>query len=762
MNILPRFLELLISKPMHSIAEDNNIIGIYDRSAGIIVTKDDNYAIGFEIGGLSYGGLTPEDEEALHLTRKIFFAKNNPNIRIDISVKKESLSLEHHARAKNPHSSRIIQRWENNFNAYRLSYYLILSTKNKGILSFLEEKREKMTTEGGENSLYKIEQLKDAAKMLELYLGRFRPRALDGEELMNVYASYCNMSPTLCSYKDGYLRDSYIDSNILFKRDYIIHERDGSEIYSRYIAIKAYDTEEISSSILSTLFNIPVSMNVLFQIQSISKESVLWKVSQKIKMNSQNELVVAELDTLLKELQSDREMLLYFSFAVMVSAKTQEELNQRCNEVKAALVAKGLIAVRETLNQQPLYFSFFPGRTINSRTRLQSSTAISTILTFEKDIEGFSQNSWGESPVTIFKNITETPYFFNFHMSPGKDCPNGHTLVIGNTYAGKTTFMSFLMTCLTKFEIDIFALDKLRGMHNFCTFLGGDYSDINDEFRLNPFSLAPTHENSLFLNSFLRLLGNIDEREYEEVNAIADTLERIYENSENITLLDFYESLERVPNLKHRYKSHLDGIFAHPDDALSFQKQITILNMDSVLKDEIKASHLAYYVFHKILYQAKTKGKGAFVFVDELKDYLANDVMAHKLLETILEIRKLNGVVALGVQNLDFFDNIKNASSWINSMAHFAIFPTTNTESIQKHIELTPAELRFLKNTNPLERKLLWKNANTKESVILDVNLSRLREYLRVFSSSAEDVLQMKALLAEGEGWREKYLQREG
>ncbi|MDR2066219.1 MAG: ATP-binding protein [Endomicrobium sp.] len=758
MSILDRVVNTF-AKNLNTLADDNNILGIYNDQT--LVTKDANFVIGYELAGISLASMMPDEEEEKAQLRNIFFSKMGDTININIFVKRNSIKLNQNKEFHilNCYSKPIIEKWEKNYNAFDVNYYVILSTRAKTFTNYLEQKRDKITKEqSGVDSIdIRYKQLEEAGIQLKLQLADFKPKMMLAQELLSFYASYCNMQETKVHAKEGLLSDSYINSNLTFKKDYFIHFRDSEDIYSRFISVKAYDTEEIKSTLMNQILSCDFDFVINFNINTISKGSAKWKLDQKIKNVS--EIVVEELMFLREEVITDRETMLYFSFSILVSAASKQELDKNCEKIKSILVTYGLVSVQETINQKPLYFSFFPSRdNLNSRKRVQTSSAISTICTFEKDIIGFTKNSWGEMPVTILKNISNSPYFFNFHLTPDANA-NGHCLIIGKTGTGKTTLMSFLMMCLTRYDINIFALDKLRGMHNFCTYLDGEYNDIDEQFKLNPFSLEGSRENRVFLQTFLEMMGSIDNRtEHEEQQAIRDTVESLYSIGSDVRFKDFYDSLVRQDGLRIRFQQYLDGFFDNDDDALSFQNQINILNMDSVLKDKETASLMAFYIFHKILYNAKTKNKGTFVFVDEMKDYLNNEIMAKRLLETILEIRKLNGVVTLGVQNLDFFDEVANAKSWIDNMAHFVIFPTNNTESLENHIELSPNELRFLKNTGANERKFLYKNNFTKESVILDFNLSKIGKFVKIFTSDSAKVARMKELKNTQVNWRDIYL----
>ena len=370
---------------------------------------------------------------------------------------------------------------------------------------------------------------------------------------------------------------------------------------------------------------------------------------------------------------------------------------------------------------------------------------------------------------------------FNFHDSIRVGAA-GHTLVIGGTGYGKTTLMQFLMMNLFKYDINIFAMDKSQGMFNFTKYMGAEYHDFTDEnkennFKLNPFSLKNSDENNLFLLSWLCKMGNINASEksdeIELENLVKDAIDKVRrtqndtENNSKIpTLSEFHSTLNFGNNanaqIHERYNKYLNGFFDNEEDALNFKKQLAILNMDTILKDSKLASLSALYLFHKIKNISKNQNKGFFIFIDELKDYLREENMRESILESILEIRKIGGVMTMGVQNVDFFKDIPKSDSFISQMTNFIIFPTSNENSLksmQEHLGLTNSELDFLRKTPKESRQILFKQVVLNQSAVLNVNFARLGNFLRIFSSEREDVQVMNELINKHPNdFRAKYL----
>ncbi len=106
-------------------------------------------------------------------------------------------------------------------------------------------------------------------------------------------------------------------------------------------------------------------------------------------------------------------------------------------------------------------------------------------MVFERQNLGFKANSWGNSPLSVFKNLDYSPFLFNFHNQEvshnnAKEIArvNGHTLVIGATGSGKSTLISFLMMSALKYQnMRLLAFDRMQGLYSFTEFFKGHYHD---------------------------------------------------------------------------------------------------------------------------------------------------------------------------------------------------------------------------------------------------------------------------------------------
>lgn len=777
---------------VYSMAEENNIACKYNHY--IIATRDKNLCIGFKLEGTSYAAKNEEEEIALASARNRFWSRLDDNIEMNIIVKKEKIFLENNSDSiNNVHIREIVDKWEKNQTAYKIIYYLIFSTKNKAVANFFQGLKDKATQEQEEKDEaeqakiayhLKEKQLNELKIQLLADLSAFKPKVLESDELLNIFASYANGMKTNLKYSYDLITDCYLTSDVEFKKDYMIFNRnDEFKTYARFISIKAYETDYISSIINTSILRENMEYMIFVHCEPLPKEKALKKIKDTKAVSV--DFIRDELDNFIDLIRSDREKIILTSYSVLVSAtgkvidgdtkqhkKILEELDEKSDILKGLLENQSLAVCKETLNQKPLFFSFFPSRgNLNARIRSLQGRNLATIINFENDILGYRKNSWGNMPITIFKHLSGSPFLFNFHESEAKNAL-GHTLVVGGTGSGKTTLMQFLMANLYKYDINILALDKLRGMFNFANYVDGEYHDLDlGEFKLNPFSLEDTDENNNFLVQWLCKMGTINETEHELENIIKNTLRSLrdsHKGEDRIEQIfkfnDFVNSLSIPENteIEDRFRKFRGSIFDNREDALNFNKKMSIINMDAILKDERLSGLSAMYLFHKISNMSKNSGKGFMIWIDELKDYLLDDTMREKILEAILEVRKINGVVTMGVQNLDFFNDIPKSDSFISQMANYIIYPTTSERTLENmadKLSLTNSEIDFLRVTPKESRQFLFKQNNTQQSAVLNANFAKLGDYIRVFSSNSEDVKWMQEVKQRYPNeWRSRYL----
>lgn len=764
------------SLPNHySMIEENNILGIYNDD--FIITKNENFIGIITLEGINYSNLNEDDMLELFLNRLNALNAIDEGVELKIITKRRQYTFnQQYEEISNEYARRIINLWEGKEKVFSNEYILIFETKNGNFTSFLEKKKLEMTTsikeEKNTNLTYinKEVVLKSIIQRVCQTLSDLKPKQLNSIEILRFYAEYINGIYIPFNPTNGILSDSYIASNVSFCKDYFIQDFNGEKIYNRFIAIKSYDCEEITSLTLSNLLHLECQIDIILSIDPLIKSKAISRIEEKRKRSSS--LIKESLAELKELVKTDRVIMQNISLVVQVKEKDKKALDKISNEIVNIFKNDGLVAVVETINMMPTFFSFFPNRNnLNARKRLQSSKVISSLILFEKEQTGRNKNSWGDMPLSVFKNQSMSPFLFNFHAEEVKDKEYvlGHTMIIGGTGAGKTTLVSFLMMNALKYPINILSLDRLYGMNIMTEFFDGEYN-TGEEFYINPFTLEYTPENISFLSAWLAFLVGINENNPDDIQKLSALEKVVKDTYHNLTiqgitpqLSDIAEGIVKMEDgfVQMQLQRYLENpLFNKTKDSLSFKNQLTTLNMDFIVNSSKDASLVAYYLFHKMIYEAKENNKGFFMFIDEFKSYTENETMNEKLNLAITQARKVNGVIALAFQDINQLDEVKNASSFIENMGHIILFPTKNIEKLEKHgIILSDIEKEFLTSTSKNDRKILLKNRIDNTSNILDVNLSKLGKYLNIFNSNSNNVKRLKECKKNYPNqWKERYL----
>lgn len=781
MNLLEsikKYAGILFDKTLpnhYSMVEENNILGIYNDD--FIITKNENFIGIVTLEGINYSNLNEDDMLELFLNRLNALNSIDEGVELKIITKRRQYIFnQQYDEISNEYARKIINLWEGKEKVFSNEYILIFETKSGNFTSFLEKKKLEMTTsikeEKNTNLTYINKEiiLKSIIQRVCQTLNDLKPKQLNSIEILRFYAEYINGIYIPFNPINGILSDSYIASNVSFHKDYFIQDFNGEKTYNRFIAIKSYDCEEITSLTLSNLLHLECQIDIILSIDPLIKSKAISRIEEKRKRSSP---LIRESLVELKELvKTDRVIMQNLSLVVNVKEKDKKSLDKISNEIVNIFKNDGLVAVIETINMMPTFFSFFPNRNnLNARKRLQSSKVISSLILFEKEQTGRNKNSWGDMPLSVFKNQSMSPFLFNFHAEEvkNKEYVLGHTMIIGGTGAGKTTLVSFLMMNALKYPINILSLDRLYGMNIMTEFFDGEYN-TGEEFYINPFTLEYTPENISFLSAWLAFLVGINENNPEDILKLSALEKVVKDTYHNLTiqgitpqLSDIAEGIVKMEDgfVQMQLQRYLENpLFNKSEDSLSFKNQLTTLNMDFIVNSSKDASLVAYYLFHKMIYEAKENNKGFFMFIDEFKSYTENETMNEKLNLAITQARKVNGVIALAFQDINQLDEVKNASSFIENMGHIILFPTKNIEKLEKHgIILSDIEKEFLTSTSKNDRKILLKNRIDNTSNILDVNLSKLGKYLNIFNSNSNNVKRLKECKKNYPNqWKERYL----
>ncbi|MGL2861887.1 VirB4 family type IV secretion/conjugal transfer ATPase [Helicobacter pylori] len=761
----------------YSMSEENNILGLYDEH--FLLTKNENLVGILRLEGVSYTHLSTEQLQDLFTERQMAL-DSLEKVVARLVVKRRKIDYQQNIQSDSQYLQAILNQFENK-EVYENQYFLVLESTHS-LQGVLEHKKKSFMHANRENFKdilsYKAHFLQETLKSLEIQLKNYAPKLLNSKEVLNFYAEYINgFDLPLKPLVGGYLSDSYIASSITFEKDYFIQESFNQKTYNRLIGIKAYESERITSIAVGALLYQETPLDIIFSIEPMSVNKTLSFLKERAKFSMSN-LVKNELLEYQELVKTKRLSMQKFALNILIKAPSLEDLDAQTSLVLGLLFKENLVGVIETFGLKGGYFSFFPERIyLNHRLRFLTSKALACLMVFERQNLGFKANSWGNSPLSVFKNLDYSPFLFNFHNQEvshnnAKEIArvNGHTLVIGATGSGKSTLISYLMMSALKYQnMRLLAFDRMQGLYSFTEFFKGHYHD-GQSFSINPFCLEPNLQNLEFLQSFFLSMFDLapsrDKEALEDMNAISGAIKSLYETlyPKDFSLLDFKETLKRTSSnqLGLSLEPYLNNpLFNALNDAFNSNAFLNVINLDAITQNPKDLGLLAYYLFYKILEESRKNDSGFLVFLDEFKSYVENDLLNTKINALITQARKANGVVVLALQDIYQLSGVKNAHSFLSNMGTLILYPQKNARELKHNfnVPLSETEISFLENTPLYARQVLVKNLGNGSSNMIDVSLEGLGRYLKIFNSDSSHVNKVKALQKDyPTEWREKLL----
>ncbi|MBM0598337.1 VirB4 family type IV secretion/conjugal transfer ATPase [Helicobacter pylori] len=761
----------------YSMSEENNILGLYDEH--FLLTKNENLVGILRLEGVSYTHLSTEQLQDLFTERQMAL-DSLEKVVARLVVKRRKIDYKQNIQSDSQYLQAILNQFENK-EVYENQYFLVLESTHS-LQGVLEHKKKSFMHANRENFKdilsYKAHFLQETFKSLEIQLKNYAPKLLNSKEVLNFYAEYINgFDLPLKPLVGGYLSDSYIASSTTFEKDYFIQESFNQKTYNRLIGIKAYESERITSIAVGALLYQETPLDIIFSIEPMSAHKTLSFLKERAKFSMSN-LVKNELLEYQELVKTKRLSMQKFALNILIKAPSLEDLDAQTSLILGLLFKENLVGVIETFGLKGGYFSFFPERIyLNHRLRFLTSKALACLMVFERQNLGFKANSWGNSPLSVFKNLDYSPFLFNFHNQEvshnnAKEIArvNGHTLIIGATGSGKSTLISFLMMSALKYQnMRLLAFDRMQGLYSFTKFFKGHYHD-GQSFSINPFCLEPNLQNLEFLQSFFLSMFDLapsrDKEALEDMNAISSAIKSLYETlyPKAFSLLDFKETLKRTSSnqLSLSLEPYLNNpLFNALNDAFNSNAFLNVINLDAITQNPKDLGLLAYYLFYKILEESRKNDSGFLVFLDEFKSYVENDLLNTKINALITQARKANGVVVLALQDIYQLSGVKNAHSFLSNMGTLILYPQKNARELKHNfnVPLSETEISFLENTPLYARQVLVKNLGNGNSNMIDVSLESLGRYLKIFNSDSSHVNKVKALQKDyPTEWREKLL----
>lgn len=402
--------------------------------------------------------------------------------------------------------------------------------------------------------------------------------------------------------------------------------------------------------------------------------------------------IVKEEDAAVAQIaiDTDEVSLGLYTSNIMVWDTDTNKASEKVQRVKEIIQSKGFIAKEETFNAFEAWKSMMPGD-VNSNIRAIPviSSTFSHVLPLSAIWSGMMENihageiSGVSVPHLVCSTQDGTPFFLN--LNP-RDV--GHTIILGPTGAGKSTFLNLLEMQFLKYpESQVIILDKGRSARQPTMAVGGRYYEPGTKgVCFQPLRKLETTLDRIWavewIESLLELQGITITAGIS--SAITDTIDRmatISEKKRTITTfcqgVNYLDVEAKQPIIRDALRPYQLGgkygnIFDSDSTSISLDTNFLTLEMEYLMQmGEACIAPAISYIFHYV--EAMFTGSLTMLVLDEAWLFLRHSVFRAKIEEWLKTLRKKNVFVIFATQDVADAVNSSLCSTLIQQ-CHTKIF----------------------------------------------------------------------------------------
>ena len=746
--------------PFEGISPDNKTV----------VMKNSHVARYFILDGIDQAFMDSNEAVATARMRKEFLdglSGIKANARI-FTVRQEYI-LDTEAAFRNKAAQDVADKWNSQFDkSFQTLNFVCLTAKSSAAL---DEAQQVMETSLNKFGVHPVTQ-DPKTNPDRITIGRLLGRMCSPASEPNPAGTGLNLS------------DALAGDIVWFRPDGLIEFTGGSKKkYASAIGIKKLG-DDMNANLANELESLQIEMTISRYIEPIGKTEALLRLDQHKKLAVASSFSGSTIDQfdaamgMVEGVDDARSALCSFSEVIFVFGNSIEEVLNHEKTIRNVVSQNGATAVRETGASQASWFLQFPTLDLMPRPYKLFTYNIAFDYTLDRPAAGVKNSDWGPGPIAAFRTASNTVYDHNFHISD-QDAALGHGLVIAPTGSGKTVLMEFLSLMTSRHEnVKHFFFDRYRGTAIYNLAMGGQYLSLNSEplpwsiqGGMNPFDCEDTKENRMFLKNWLKTITSSTEQEdIEEISDAVDISFEELERGERSLSAVYTAAFSPGSKIKKELypwvnPAQYGEIFNAERDAIDLDGSwLTAFDMTKLLEDETLAAATVNYLLHKISGSMLKDNSPGFIFIDETEPLLKDPNFKKIFASLLQEFRKIRGVVISVFQRPEALAGSGVSQLVRQQSGTYYLFPNPGAKAADyKEFELSQKEMAFILGQSSIskraKRSILIKQPQNNQSVIVDVDLSRLGPQLKIFSSGSSDIRLVSSLYKQFEGrWIERYI----
>jgi len=754
--------EWVLPKPVETRLANFLPFDYLDEDGATIHLHNGGLARVFEVKGADTTLLLPEDRETLMEARKRWI-----DSMVELEVIARVVTIRERVELKEPEAYQDNKLLKAVAETWMESLHRIFHNKHYIVLSINDRKNAMKDMDQATNALTSIMDVYEPKLLSE-------KNNLDNKD-KSPFWLFAKMASPLSSPKPIVHAEKKDRLNDLLTADYIHFTKDDGlvryfngnrEKLSITMGIRK-PGDFMDEQMIADFLSLDVELTLLHNIKGKDSAKIMPIVMQQQKMAyfttfSQN--VVQQFEEAKEALDANdanAQTWNEYALSILIFGESEEELKFGQEEVERICRMYNITPVRDGWSAQAVFFSQFPTFDVYPRTYQYLSRVVACATIIDAAPTGRMKSDWGPVPLSWFRTITGTPYAFQFHVSE-EPYAVAHTALIGPTGQGKTTFFSFMAGQALRIpDLHTYFFDRNNGAKVFAIMNGAPYVRFDggeDSVSLNPFAIPDTPDNRAFLRTWIRdITGGTDAVSESEIARAVTTAFEYLPQGDRL-LKNLYKSCF-APNsfMRRELNRWIDAdqygrIFNSPTDNLDLDSRYMCFDFTTIFQDAVLAPAVISYVMHRIQTLSTLKGTPSLIMIDETAPMLEHPMFKDSFIVGLREGRKKRQAYLCAFQQPKFLDD-NGLGDVIRGQCQTVIFfrnPQANPSDYATW-NLTPREMNFVLGKEFVDSKyaILVSRPAIHESVILDVDLSGLGPYLKIYSSGNKNVLLAEKLQRE-------------
>jgi type IV secretion/conjugal transfer VirB4 family ATPase len=440
--------------------------------------------------------------------------------------------------------------------------------------------------------------------------------------------------------------------------------------------------------------------------------------TQDVLLDDSKESQVRELGEGIKEIELHGNYFGQFSLTVVIYDLDMAKVDRACADFYKVFSVHDAQLYEEKYNLLNAFLAVVPGNhAFNLRSLYLLNTNYADFSFLFTLHSGEPCNAHlREEYLAVLETNYHTPYYLNLHY---RDV--AHTMILGRTGAGKSFLLNFLIANLQKYDPYTFIFDLGGSFESLTQLFGGSYVRVgleSEDFKINPFSLAPTKENLDFLALFLKVLiqgtkaGELDPATERELFHQVENLYAVDPSLRTLGVLANTLARDVANRLAKWTRGGQFGfLFDNSEDTISFSR-FQCFDFQRMSQYPELLEPLLFYILHRanaVIADRQISSIFKAFFIDEAWVFLKNPAIQRYVVEALKTWRKHNAAMILSTQSLDELKRSDILDVIIESCATkiFLANPDMDRDLYRRQFHLNENEVSLISGLIPKQQFLI-------------------------------------------------------